>query len=178
MSNIYYRKGLPKRPYSTDDREKSFRAIVATDSVIKRIDKNQEFNEIQSIGGIEFPPSGRVTLLDSHKSDTVTSVVGSAQNFIRKLYEKPCALECDIFFSSTKKGLAAFQNVKEGHLTDCSIGYKIIDFEWLEAGLTKDVNGITYGKYNYRVKIIKKSLLTEVSLTILGADPRAVVLKV
>lgn len=166
---LHYRK-LPVRPTTFDDATRSVRAVAATETPIRRIDPELKapVDMIHLVDGVVLPESGQVPLLDSHNWATVSAVLGSARNF------QPIGniLECDVFFSGTQAGKLAAQKVKEGHLTDFSVGYlwDLADSERVPKGEARNVAGRAI---QGPARVIKKWHLLELSLVMTGADPLA-----
>jgi hypothetical protein len=166
---LHYRK-LPVRPTTFDDATRSVRAVAAAETPIRRIDPELKIpvDMIHRVDGVVLPESGQVPLLDSHNWASVSAVLGSARNF----QVMGNALECDVFFSGTQAGILAAQNVREGHLTDFSVGYlwDLADSERIPKGETRTAAG---RMIRGPARIIKKWHLLELSLVMKGADPLA-----
>ncbi|QTA85429.1 HK97 family phage prohead protease [Desulfonema magnum] len=157
-----------RKPVTFNDGTRSVRVIAVTENPVRVWDwERKDFiDEILLVGGVSVPPSEQIPLLDSHDRSSVTSVLGSARNF----EPKDNTLECEVFFAGTDSGRDAAQKVKEGHLTDFSVGYLPTESQWISAGETQDINGRTF---QGPVKITTKWNLTELSVTPIGADHMA-----
>ncbi len=156
------------KPETFDDESNSVRVVAVTENPVRIWDwQYQDFiDEILLIKGLMLPPSRKVPLLDSHNRSSVQSVLGSARRFV----PNGDILECDVFFSGTSAGKNAAQNVKEGHLTDFSVGYLPIESKYLKEGEIDEIDGkILHGP----LKITKKWMLKELSITPIGADQYA-----
>ena len=166
---LHYRK-LPVRPTTFDDATRSVRAVAAAETPIRRIDPELKIpvDMIHRVDGVVLPESGQVPLLDSHNWTSVSAVLGSVRNF----GVMGNTLECDVFFSGTPAGILAAQKVREGHLTDFSVGYlwDLADSERIPKGETRTVAG---RMIRGPARIIKKWHLLELSLVMKGADPMA-----
>jgi hypothetical protein len=164
------RRNLPARPRTFDDATRSVRAVAAAETPVRRIDPELKIpvDMIHRVDGVVLPESGQVPLLDSHNRVSVSAVLGSARNF----QMVGGALECDVFFSGTQDGKLAARKVKEGHLTDFSVGYfwDLKDSERIPTGRTRTVAGRTI---RGPARIIEKWHLLELSLVMKGADPLA-----
>ncbi len=156
------------KPATFNDGTRSVQVIAVTENPVRIWDwERKDFiDEILLVRGIHIPHSEQIPLLDSHDRSSVTSVLGSARNF----EPKENTLECEVFFAGTDSGRDAAQKVKEGHLTDFSVGYFPIESQWISAGETHEVNGRTF---QGPVKITTKWNLTELSVTPIGADHMA-----
>jgi len=156
------------KPKSFDDETSSVRVVAVTENPVRVWDWNsrQYIDEVLLVDGFSLPPSGKIPLLDAHNRSSVSSVLGSARRF----HPSGNSLECDVFFSGTDVGRNAAQNVKEGHLTDFSVGYFPVESYYIKEGESKDINGRFF---RGPVKVTAKWNLRELSLTPIGADQYA-----
>jgi len=156
------------RPKSFDNDRNSVRVVAVTENPVRVWDweRKSSIDEILLIDGAHLPPNGQIPLLDSHNRTSVTSVLGSARNFT----PNGNILECDVFFSGTETGRNAALNVKEGHLTDFSVGYFPAESDYIPIGEEKNING---RQFKGPVKVTTKWNLRELSLTPIGADQNA-----
>ncbi|MCP4346063.1 MAG: hypothetical protein GY795_11135 [Desulfobacterales bacterium] len=168
--DIFTRDIATWRPKTFNDESRSVRVIAVTENPVRVWDwERKDFvTEVLLIDGVHLPPSRQIPLLDSHDRSSVSRVLGSARNF------KPAgtSLECDVFFSGTDSGKETAQKVKEGHLTDFSVGYSSIESYWIPEGEVQSVNGRTF---RGPVRITSKWNLKELSITPIGADQQATV---
>ncbi|QTA83136.1 Uncharacterized protein dnl_55300 [Desulfonema limicola] len=171
MTDKMFTRGIAipaHRPKSFDDSRNSVRVVAVTENPVRVWDweRKSSIDEILLIDGAHLPPSGQIPLLDSHNRSSVTNVLGSARNFA----PNGNILECDVFFSGTETGKNAALNVKEGHLTDFSVGYFPAESEYIPAGEVKNING---RQFKGPVKVTTRWNLRELSLTPIGADENA-----
>ncbi|MCP4107836.1 MAG: hypothetical protein GY749_20215 [Desulfobacteraceae bacterium] len=168
--DIFTRDIATWRPKTFNDESRSVRVIAVTENPVRVWDwERKDFvTEVLLIDGVHLPPSRQIPLLDSHDRSSVSRVLGSARNF------RPAgtSLECDVFFSGTDSGKETAQKVKEGHLTDFSVGYSSIESYWIPEGEVQSVNGRTF---RGPVRITSKWNLKELSITPIGADQQATV---
>ncbi len=166
---LHYRK-LPARPTTFDDATRSVRSVAAAETPIRRVDPELKIpvDMIHLVDGVVLPESGQVPLLDSHNWASVSAVLGSARNF----HAVGNVLECDVFFSGTQAGKLAAGKVKEGHLTDFSVGYlwDLNESELIPKGENRTVAGRAI---QGPARVIKKWHLLELSIVMKGADPLA-----
>ncbi len=167
-------RDAPLSPRSFNDASVSVRVIAATEKPIFTIDLYLRIpiKIITLISGVVLPPNGQIPLLDSHDPSTVSSILGSARNF----RQVGTALECEVFFARTKAGEEAAQLVKEGHLTDFSVGFRWLlkDSLFIPKEKAEDVNGQTL---EGPARIIKKWYLHELSIVVIGANEDAKAVK-
>ncbi|MGE0087376.1 MAG: HK97 family phage prohead protease [Desulfococcaceae bacterium] len=168
--NLYIRK-ISAKPGSFNEKTQSVWVIAATENPLLRFDLSQQkmVHLVHLVDGAILPRSGQVPLLDTHNRGTVVSIIGSARNF----RVSGRNLECEVFFSGTEAGKNAAQKVKEGHLTDFSVGYIILETFWIPEGQTKEIRGRTF-KGPLRVNSLWR--LIELSIAAIGADENAKVI--
>jgi HK97 family phage major capsid protein len=163
-----------------NETERSIRNIIATEQPAVVIDwENWEYvREILLMDGAIIPTNRQVVLLDSHSRYSTASVKGSTreikmvdgfENLGRVLVGKS-------YFASDS--VREWNLVKEGHLTDTSIGYRT--FEAFTVRIPPDgravVNGKEYVNSNSEgmtLLIRTKWELKENSLVPIGADNEA-----
>lgn len=168
MNDFFFRR-IPSPPKTFEDATNSVWTIAATEDPVRIWDAGQNnfVHEVLLLSGVELPKEGSVTLLDSHQYNSVSHVLGTATNF------RPTqnGLECQIFFSGASPiAVETANKVKEGHLTDFSIGYSVIESEWLPEGSERIFSGKLY---RGPIRITTQWRLKELSITPIGADPRA-----
>lgn len=156
------------KPRTFDDDTQSVKVVAVTENPVQIWDWERKafINEILVIEGVSLPESGRVPLLDSHNRASVTGVLGSARNF-QKIDN---TLEADVAFAETEAGRDTAVNVRDGHLTDFSVGYHPLETFYLESGETREINGRTF---EGPVKVTTQWQLRELSVTAIGADKAA-----
>jgi hypothetical protein len=114
--------------------------------------------------GAIIPKSRQVPFLDSHNRQRVSDQLGSARD-LRKDGENTVAR---LHFSETAD--AEFTKVREGHVTDVSVGYEVIERKYVAEGEQKKIRGVMY---DGPVNVVTKWRVREVSLTPIGADEQA-----
>ncbi|MCP4112008.1 MAG: hypothetical protein GY749_41855 [Desulfobacteraceae bacterium] len=163
-------RDTPLTPRSFNDASASVRVIAATEKPIFMTDPYLRIpvKMIILVNGVVLPPSGQIPLLDSHDPTTVSSILGSVRNF----KQVGTALECEVFFAGTKAGKEAAQLVKEGHLTDFSVGFRwmLKDSLFIPAGKAEEIKGQTT---EGPARIIKRWYLKELSIVAIGANDEA-----
>ncbi len=160
--------GAGFRPQTFDAAGRSVAVTAVTESPVRVWDpgRGDFVDEILILEGARLPPEGRVPLLDSHNRATVSGVLGSAGGFARK----GDTLECRVRFSDTEAGRDAAINVRDGHLTDFSVGYMPTEAIYLADGETRVIGGAVRSG---PAKVTLCWHLKELSVTAIGADQRA-----
>lgn len=155
--------------YKADDH--SFEAICTSEAPTKVIDYDrwEIVDEVLLMSGFSLPEGrSQVPLLDTHDRSTIDNVMGSAMNFA------PAGevLKGRGYFSTVPRAQDAETKVKEGHVTDLSIGYRVDESYYVPEGEKQIIAGRTF---KGPVKVSTKWTLKELSLCPIGADVFAMV---
>ncbi len=125
--------------------------------------------EILVIEGMKNLPA-QVPLLDTHDRSSVHKVLGSTRN----LRVEGNQLVGTRHFSSVKEGADAFTKVKEGHLTDGSLGYRPLAYTELEPGASTIINGRSFTNDGFDLlRITTEWMPFEDSVAAIGQDSSA-----
>jgi len=153
------------QPTTYNKESRSVQATLATESPVKVFDfRTMDFvDEVLLMSGVVIPNSKQVPLLDSHQRSSTHNVLGSCRN-IRKDNNK---LLSDIYFSDDNQGQVTEKKVRDGHITDLSVGYQVKSYVDLGVGETKSFNGV---KITGPVRVATEWELWEASVTPIGAD--------
>ncbi len=152
-------------PATLDEESRSVQVVAATEQPVEIWDWDRgRVQEILLLSGLRTPD--QVPLLDSHSRWSVNEVLGSAREF-RPEGDK---LLARLKFSTAAEGEAAWIRVKEGHLTDVSIGYRVEKSTWVEDGQTAAIDG---REFTGPVKVVTRWKIHEISVCPIGADPQA-----
>ena len=163
-------RGLTVRAESINEEERSVEAVLTTNTRATVFDFGslRMIDEILDPEGAEY--GRQVVLLDSHQRYDTSSVLGSIRNMRRdgdgtvgRLY----------FAKDNERAEAAWNLVRQGHLTDVSIGYRANDFVDIPARQTQVVNGRSYTAGDRTLRITKRFSIREGSLVPIGADAAA-----
>ena len=165
-------RSMPTEPSTFDETRNAVRAIAATEKPVRVFDVGQyEYvDEVLRMDGVVLPESGRVPLLNSHSRWGVEDVLGSAGDFQISEAGGYRALEPEVVYSETDEGQSAAQKTREGHLTDYSVGYRVVESFWVPDGQKQMISG---DEYEGPVKVVTKWELKELSATPIGADEHA-----
>ena len=161
--NISTRKLTLTSPSTLDDEGRTVQAVLATDDPVRIYDARRgPIDEVLLMSGATVP--AQVPLLNSHARGRVQDVLGS----VTDIEAEGRALVGRLRFSATAS--QAWNLVKEGHLTDVSVGYTVERSEWIPAGESREYEGRTIAG---PVQIATAWQLRELSLTPIGADAQA-----
>lgn len=166
---ISTRASQPFKPASFDAEKMSVKFTATTESPATVWDwERYDFvQEVLRADGCILPASGRVPVLDSHNRNRVSDVLGSAGDFVPALVDGMEALDCTVAFSGEPEGKSAAGKVREGHLTDVSVGYNVTESFWVPENEKQIIAG---REYTGPVKVSTKWELRELSITPIGAD--------
>ncbi|MCJ8502367.1 prohead protease/major capsid protein fusion protein [Desulfatitalea alkaliphila] len=154
-------------PASLDDKSRSVEVIAATEQPVAVFDYEQYeiIDEVLLMAGCEMPGNRQVVLLDTHdRSNGTGSVLGS----FRGMTISNDQLVGRVHFST--RAADAWEKVREGHLTDVSIGYRPVQSTWVPEGETAVVKGRSF---TGPVKVTTRWRVKELSICPIGADELA-----
>jgi hypothetical protein len=157
-------------PDTIDDAARSVEAVIATETPAVVFDPGRwaAIDEVLRMDGAELP--SQMPLLETHDRTTIDAVLGS----IRQLrFEGEKLVGRLVFATGDARAEAAWNKVRQGHVTDVSVGYRVDGFEDLEPGQSKEVAGRKYTANQRTLRITRRWTPREGSLVAVGADPRA-----
>ena len=158
-------RAIPIVPKSYNPDDHSFECIAATQNRVMVWDWDQWniVEEILVMAGMRSDSSNdQEPLVDSHLLYSVDYLKGSARQW-RTEGDKAI---CRAFISSTEPDVET--KIKEGHLTDVSIGYRVDQSVWLDENTTMNFDGVGTVKGPCKVALVWTR--KELSLCIIGAD--------
>lgn len=157
--------GQRSGPATLDEAARSVGVVLATERPAQIFDwERGVVNEVLLMSGADYPE--QVPFLDSHNRYSVENQLGS----LRGLSVNGAELHATAFFSEVPKADDAFTKVREGHVTDLSVGYRVLESVWIPEGTTATVEGRTFSG---PLKVVTHWQVKEGSLTPLGADEYA-----
>ncbi len=163
-------RGLSLRANSYNTEDRSFRAVVATETPAQVWDMRnwEQIDEILVAEGGEFPE--RCPLLDSHNRSQSKDVIGSALDFHR---EGRDWIGRGVFAADDPEVDRIAHRVRDGHITDVSIGYEVLSYIDIPARTTQKVNGRPYTAGERTLRVTTRWRVRELSVTPIGADSQA-----
>lgn len=153
-----------------DDKTRSFEAVLATEAPVMVLDMQrwEPVEEILLMPGCKIPKKGQIPLLDSHDRTSIRSgQIGS----VRNLRVEGDKLIGRCYLSAAEEEIAT--KVREGHVTDCSVGYQVRTSVIIEPEQTVEVEGHSFTAGARPLRITTEWLLKENSLCPIGADEGA-----
>ena len=162
----YRALGVQVRAQTLNVEERSIEATLSTESPVVTWDwdRYEMVPEILRMDGAEFPSSRQVPFLDSHNRVRVADQLGSVRG-VR--VEGPEMIGKLVFGQGSDR---EFAGVRDGHVTDVSVGYRVKEKTYVPEGRSEMVAG---RMYQGPVNVVTKWRLREASLTPIGADEQA-----
>ncbi len=157
------------RSDSWNDKNRTVEAVLATETVVRVFDWNnwEVLDEVLLMSGVRIPENGQVPLQDTHDCSTILKTLGSTRNIRVEGNQLVGTRHID----TTEEGEKAAIKIREKHITDGSIGYRVNESVIIEAGETAEVGGRMYTAHaRYRLRIASVWTLKEDSLCPIGAD--------
>ena len=126
-------------PSSLDTENRSVQVVAATEEPawVFNPDTWRMEREVLLMSGMREDGPSQIPLLDAHDRWSTNSVIGSARDF--KVEGEQ--LLARTYFSSVDAAEEVFTKVREGHLTDVSIGYTVHAHVRVKDGETTEVAG-------------------------------------
>ena len=154
-------------PVTLDPKTRSVDFIAATERRVRMFDWDLgEIDEILLMKGAVLPESRQIPLLDTHSRYGIEDVLGSA----RDLRVEGDRLIATATFSSVPRADEALTKIAEGHLTDCSVGYRVSDYTTVKKGEKAVIGGRTW---EGPVRVVTSWIPKELSVCPIGADTAA-----
>jgi len=155
-------------PVSLDADTRSFEAIGASENPVEvwDWDRFEVVKEVLMMDGCEMPSNRQVPLLDTHSRWNTASVMGS----YRSMKTESGQLVGRVFFSSAPEAEGAYLKAREGHLTDFSVGYRVVESTWVPAGEKQNIRGRSF---DGPVRVTTRWRVKELSICPIGADEAA-----
>ena len=155
------------KPKTLNEEDRSVEVIGATEEPVEVFDWERGIiNEVLLMNGLEIPKSRQVPLLDTHSRWSLASVLGS----FREMKTENGQLMGRVFFSSVPEAEGPFTKLREGHLTDFSIGYRPFARQWVPEKEKATIKGRSF---EGPVMVVTRWRAKELSSVPIGADELA-----
>ena len=160
--------GTDGAPSTIDAESRSVEVVGATEKPVEVFDyeRFEIVPEVLLMDGVEMPSSRQIPLLDSHSRYSTASVLGS----FRGMKTEGGQLIGRVHFSSAPEVEPIWTRVREGHLTDFSVGYRVIKAQWVPDGENAVIKGRSFAG---PVKVATRWRVKELSAVPIGADELA-----
>ncbi len=161
-------RSLAVRASTFSEETRTVEAVISTEQPVEMPDwtRMEMIPEVLLSSGVQMPPSRQVPFLDSHNRHSVKDQLGSARDVI----EQDNQVSATLHFSRATHGESALGDVRDGHITDVSVGYEVLKRVFVPKGETKNISG---RDFSGPVNVATSWKLREVSLTPIGADDQA-----
>jgi hypothetical protein len=162
----------PATPASSGADDGGLRWILTTEAPATVFDWERfDFvSEILLMDGLVLPATKQVPLLDSHSRYSVDDILGSVTDIREAEAGGYAAVDGLVRFASDERAQRVLQLVRDGHLTDGSVGYRVDRAVWIPEGEQAAIRGRVF---EGPVKVSHKWSLKEFSATPIGADALA-----
>jgi hypothetical protein len=159
-------RALAVRASSLDAANRSIELQLSTETPVPMFDYDrwEMVPEILLTDGALLPDNRQVPLLDCHDRSCSQAQLGS----IRNLAAGPGGIEGRAFFSSAAED--AWTKVREGHLTDVSVGYQVLERTYIPKDAKQTIRG---REFSGPANVATKWRVREGSVTPIGADQAA-----
>ena len=154
------------RAATANEESRTVEATISTETPVEMydFDRWEVVPEVLLSDGMRISASNQVPLLDSHSRHSTSMQLGS----VRNVTQEGDVVRAELAFSSVNQD--EFTKVREGHVTDVSVGYRVLQKKYLKPGETKRVRG---KEFTGPINVVTEWRLLEVSLTPIGADEQA-----
>jgi hypothetical protein len=169
-------RSLTLRADSINAEQRSFEAVVATESIAQVFDYRtyDVIDEILLADGGEFPES--VPLLANHQRYSLEGdVLGSASDFRREGNQWVGRGALAVAVGENDPVERVWIRVRDRHIRAVSIGYRVTQFVDIPAGQQQIIGGRAFLAGERRLRISQRWQVHELSLTPIGADSLALI---
>lgn len=158
------------RAESVNEEERSVEAVLTTEQPVEVFDwsTGRIVDEVLVSGRGRFPK--QTPLLENHSRFSLDDVVGSTRGFEQNNGEWLGRL---FFAEGDERADRAWNKVRQGHLTDVSIGYRVREFKSVPPGKSAKIGEREYTAGNKELRVATSWEVKEVSLVPIGADDMA-----
>lgn len=165
-------RDLNVRAQTLNEEERSVEVILATRSRVTVFDmmRGEIIEEELDPDGVDLMGARQLPLLESHNRYSLHGVLGSIRN-IRTEGEQ--VIGRAYFAQNIERAEEAWQMVRQGHLTAISAGYRSAEYDDIDPGESRTINGRSYTAGRMRLRITHRWQPREGSLVVIGADPSA-----
>ncbi|MDY0398792.1 MAG: hypothetical protein RBR03_09050 [Desulfuromonas thiophila] len=155
-------------PASLDIDKRSVDCVAASETPVRELDYDSwgYIDTVLLMSGCQIPANRQLPLLDSHSRYSTSTVVGSA----RDLRIEGDHLIARAVFTSLPEGEEPFTKVREGHLTDFSIGRRDLEAVRIKEGESAIIAGRSFSG---PLRVVTKWQPKELSICPIGADETA-----
>ena len=167
--DLALRKDAAGLPATVDEEARTVEVLGATEDPVLVFDyeRFEPVMEVLLMDGAELPKSRQCPLLDTHQRwDGTRSVMGS----FRDMKTENGQLIGRAHFSSAPEADGVWTKVREGHVTDFSVGYRVVESTWIPDGQKQTIKSRTF---EGPMRVTTRWRAKEMSVCPIGADENA-----
>ncbi|MCA9173850.1 MAG: hypothetical protein KDB14_05120 [Planctomycetales bacterium] len=161
---------LDIRAATVNEESRTVDAVLSTERPVEMWDwrSGGMIDEVLLADGVELPR--QLPLLDTHSRFRLSDVLGSIRNIRQEGAETVGTLH---FASGDDEVDRVWNKVRQGHLTDVSVGYRVTEYIDIQPDGKASVNGREFAAGNRPMRVATKWKLREASMVPIGADEAA-----
>jgi phage head maturation protease len=162
-------RGMQLRAATVNAEQRTVEATISTGDPVEVYDwrRGETIDEVLLPEGARIP--SQMPMLANHSRSSLRDVLGS----VRDLRVDGNSVAGRLHFAESEDADHAWQMVRGGHLTDVSVGYRVMQSTEIAAGQTATVLSKQYTAGKRVLRIATEWLLREGSLVPIGADNAA-----
>ena len=167
-------RSMQVRADTLDEQNRSVGIVLSTEAAVEVYDwrRGEVIEEILLADGVELPR--QVPLLNTHSRWDLDDVLGSVREIEREQVDGLAALTGRAFYAEGDPDAErAWNKVRQGHLTDVSVGYRVTAYTDIEPNGKAVINGREHTAGRLRRRVAYQWKLREVSAVPIGADENA-----
>jgi hypothetical protein len=167
-------RAMSVRVDSANEGERSIEAVLSTESPVQMYDWRSGgiVDEILLADGVSLPR--QLPLLNTHNRYSLDAVLGSVRDIAIEDGDDARQIAGRLFFADGDEDAEkAWNKVRQGHITDVSIGYRVVARDEVEPGKTLTLKGRTFKAGSRRLRIATQWEIREASVVPIGADNQA-----
>lgn len=160
-------RAMTLTPGTIDEATRSVEAVLSTETPSMVRSGKGIVEEVLRADGAQF--GTQLPLIDGHNTTSTDNIRGS----VRDIRLEGNRVVGRVAFAETDAGNRAWDLLRQGHLTDVSIGYRVNNWEDIPANSARMVNGLEYRTGPRPLRVTTSYTIREVSLVPVGADQAA-----
>jgi len=167
-------RDMQVRAATVNEESRSVEAVLSTESRVEVYDwrRGEIIEEVLVADAADAPR--QLPLLNTHSRYSIDDVLGSVKSIRVEDVDGTRAIVGRLEFAQDDQDAdRAWNKVRQGHLTDVSVGYRVVEATEVEPGNTASVGGREYKAGKTRLRIATAWRLREVSVVPIGADQAA-----
>jgi len=160
------------RAATIDEDARSVEATLSTEQPTTVFDwgRWESIDEVLIARGVKMPDTKQVPLLETHARHSLDTILGSVRDIRADDGEVVGRL---VLADGDERAESAWSKIRQGHLTDVSVGYTVYDWIDIPPGKSQRVAGKDYAAGERALRVVKEWRLRETSLVPVGADSSA-----